>query len=182
MAAASFEGRVGVVDSQTASMAEGFAAIEAARAAADGRTLEDVAERARRVAAASRLYATLDTFEYLRRSGRVSFMQASAASVLDIKPVFGFVGGEVSAVARTRTKRRALARIEEEVVASAAGRQVHLAVIHAAAPDEADRLAAAISTRVEVAELILTEVTPAIGAHVGPGLVGAAFYVSGASG
>ena len=64
-----------------------------------------------------------------------------------------------------------------EVASAAEGRPVHLAVIHAGALEEAERLAASLARRVEVAERVLTEVTPVIGAHVGPGLVGAAFYV-----
>jgi DegV family protein with EDD domain len=159
-AAGRFGGRVEVVDSRTAAMAEGFVAIEAGRAAAAGGSLPEVAARAREVAERTRLYATVDTFEYLRRSGRVTALQAYAATMLDIKPVFAFRGGEVAAVGRTRTKRRALAMMVDAVLAEAAGRPLHLAALHAAT----------------VVERWVTEVTPVIGAHTGPGLVGLAFF------
>ena len=55
-------------------------------------------------------------------------------------------------------------------------RPVHLAAIHAAAEEDAARLVEGISTRARVVETVVVEVTPVIGAHVGPGLAGIAFY------
>jgi len=83
-----FDGRVEIVDSKSASMAEGFVAMEAARLASNGASLERVAARAREIAGRTTLLATVDTFEFLRRSGRVTKLQAYAATMLDIKPLF----------------------------------------------------------------------------------------------
>jgi DegV family protein with EDD domain len=177
-----FEGRVVVVDSLNASMAQGFVALEAARRAAQGSTQEDVADRAREVAQAARLCATIDTFEFLRRSGRVRKLQAYAATMLDIKPVFRFSAGEVTAVARPRTRRRAVARLLAETLAETDGRPIHLAAIHAASEEEARGLVESISRRAEVVESIVSEVTPVIGAHTGPGLVGTAYFSDGEQG
>jgi DegV family protein with EDD domain len=182
LAAERFQGRVEVVDSLNASMAQGFVALEAARRAAEGSAQAAVADRAREVARAARLCATIDTFEFLRRSGRVRKLQAYAATMLDIKPVFRFSEGEVTPVARPRTRRRALARLVEETLREAEGRPIHLAAIHAAAEDEARSLIQSISQRIEVVESIVTEVTPVIGAHTGPGLVGTAYFRDGGSG
>jgi DegV family protein with EDD domain len=177
-AARTFDGRVEIVDSKSASMAEGFAAIEAARCAARGGTLQDAAARAREIAERTTLVATVDTFEYLRRSGRVKRFQAYAATMLDIKPVFWFHGGEVGPVARPRTRRRAVDRVVEETLAGIGGRAAHVAVVHAAAGAEAaaigERLAAAPGAN--VVERVLVEATPVIGAHTGPGLLGVAFH------
>ncbi len=169
-------GRVEVVDSLSASMAEGFVALEAAREAARGGSLEEVAGRAREVAPRTTLLATVDTFEFLQKSGRVSKLQAFAATRLDIKPVFRFQGGEISPVARPRTRRRALERIVEDSLALIGDRPAHLAAIHAAAEEDAAILVEGISTRAKVVETVVVEVTPVIGAHVGPGLAGTAFY------
>lgn len=177
LAAERFGGRVEVVDSKSASMAEGFCAIEAARAAAAGASLDDAASRARDIADRTTLLATVETFEYLKRSGRVTKLQAYAATMLDIKPVFVFRGGDVSPVARTRTKRRAVARVLEETLEAIDARPAHLAVVHAAAREDAERLAEAIRAAADVVECHVVEVTPVIGAHTGPGLVGTAFYV-----
>jgi DegV family protein with EDD domain len=175
-AAERFPGRVEVVDSMSASMAEGFVATEAAKVASGGGGVEAVVHRAREVAGRARLLATVATFEFLRRSGRVTKLQAWAATMLDIKPVFGFREGEIVPVARTRTRRRALDRIVEDTMAEAGGRPLHLAVIHAAAREEAGDLLDRLAARAHLAERFITEVTPVIGAHTGPGLIGTAFF------
>jgi DegV family protein with EDD domain len=157
-------------------MAEGFVAIEAARLAGEEATLGDVAAKARDMASRTRLFATVGSFEYLRRSGRVSRLQAYAATKLDVKPVFSFRDGEAGAVARPRTRRRALDRVIHEAVESIAERPVHLAGFHAAAEEDARRLLDGISERANVVERMVVEATPVIGAHTGPGLAGVAFY------
>lgn len=176
LAAERFGGRVEVVDSANASLAQGFVALEAARCAATRAPLDAVAARAWDVALRAGLIAMVDTFEFLRRSGRVTKLQAYAATMLDIKPVFRFWMGEAAPVARPRTRRRALARVVEETVAAAAGRPLHLGVIHAQAEDDANGVADRIAADALVVERLVVEVTPVIGAHTGPGLVGAAFY------
>jgi DegV family protein with EDD domain len=118
----------------------------------------------------------VDTFEFLRRSGRVTKLQAYAATMLDIKPVFRFEMGAAAPVARPRTRRRALAKVVEETLAAAAGRPLHLGVVHAQAEDDANAVADRISADAVVVERLVVEVTPVIGAHTGPGLVGAAFH------
>jgi DegV family protein with EDD domain len=176
LAADRFDGRVEVVDSGSASMGEGFVAIEAARCAAAGGSLEEVAARAREIASRARLFATVDTFEFLRKSGRVTKLQAYAATMLDIKPVFGFRVGEIAPVARPRTRRRAIDAVVEATLAEIGDRSVHLAVFHAASADDALALASRIEERASVSERYVVEVTPVIGAHTGPGLVGTAFF------
>jgi DegV family protein with EDD domain len=176
LAAERYRGRVSVVDSLNASMAQGFVALEAARRAAEGGSMTDVTARAQQVARRARLCATIDTFEFLRRSGRVRKLQAYAATMLDIKPVFRFARGEIAPVARPRTRRRALDRLLRETVTDAGDQPVHLAVIHASAEAEAKDLLEAISSEADVRESVLTEVTPVIGANTGPGLVGTAYF------
>ena len=160
-------------------MAEGFVVAEAARAVAAGASLEAAAERARAVSARTKLYGTVDTFEFLRRSGRVTKLQAYAATMLDIKPVFGFAGGEIVPVSRSRTRRRALDLLVENSVRDIGRRRAHLAVFHADAEAVAAEILARIAGRVELVEQMTVEVTPVIGAHTGPGLVGTAFFCDG---
>jgi DegV family protein with EDD domain len=176
LAAERFGGRVEVIDSGIASMGEGFVALEAARLAAAAGSLSEVVERARDVAGKARICATIDTFEFLRRSGRVKKLQAYAATMLDIKPVFRMAAGEVGPVARPRTRRRAIERVVHETLAEIGDRPVHLAAIHAAAEAEARQLMASIGERGIVVESLVVAVTPVIGAHTGPGLVGTAFF------
>ncbi len=179
LAAGRFSGRVAFVDSKSASMGEGFVVMEAAKRAANGDRLTEVEASTNDLAGRTRLFAMVDTFEFLRKSGRVTKLQAYAATMLDIKPVFGFKQGEVIPVARSRTRRRAVARIVEETLREVDGRALHLAVIHAAAEDDAREIEKLIADQANVVESYVLSVTPVIGAHTGPGLVGTAFYPEG---
>lgn len=176
LAGGDFSGRVAFVDSKSASMGEGFVVLEAARRAAEGAGLDEVEARANEVADRTRLFAMVDTFEFLRKSGRVTKLQAYAATMLDIKPVFGLRRGDVLPVARSRTRRRAVARIVEETLREMGERPAHLAVIHAAAEDDARDIGKLIADQANVVESYVLPVTPVIGAHTGPGLVGTAFH------
>jgi len=175
-AAERFAGRVEVVDSKSASVAEGFVAVEAARRALAGATIDEVSARARDVAGRTTLVATVDSFEYLRRSGRVRKFQAYAATKLDIKPVFRFHGGDVAPVARPRTRGRAVGRVVEEALGAIDGRPAHVAVFHASAAAEAADVADRMGAGAPVVERFVVEATPVIGAHTGPGLLGIGFY------
>lgn len=168
--------RVVVVDSGSASMGQGFVVLAAARVAAKGGDLDEVAAAAKEVASRTRLVATLDTFEHLRRSGRVGRMQAFAATSLRIKPVFEMADGRIGPVARPRTRRRALERVAAEAIGDLEGRRAHLAAFHAHAEDEARDLLRRVAARCEVVEEHVVEFTPAMGAHTGPGVVGLAYY------
>ncbi len=176
LAAEQFSGRVEVVDSKSASMGEGFVALEAARMAATNSSLDDVVQRAGDVARKVTFVATVDTFEYLKRSGRVTKLQGYAATMLDIKPVFAFRDGNAIPVARGRTRRRALQRIVDEAVREIGDRRAHVAVVHAAAEEDARTVLQEIESRVNVVERLVTEVTPVVGVYVGPGLVAAAVF------
>jgi DegV family protein with EDD domain len=168
--------QVEVVDSGNASMAQGFVAMEAARTAAGGGDLSTAVARAREVADRCRLIAAIETFEYLRRSGRVNRLASYAGGMLSIKPVFRMQGGVIEAVARPRTRRRALDRLEEEARRDIAGRPAHLAAVHADAEEEARALLERLSEGLEVLESHVAGFTPAMGAHTGPGVVGLAWF------
>jgi DegV family protein with EDD domain len=174
IAAGESQKRVEVVDSGAASMAQGFVALAAARAARTGASLDDAVTAAKEATSEVSVVATIDTFEYLQRSGRVNRAMAFAASRLDIKPVFRMRAGEIAGVARPRTRRKALDRVVEEVLRDLGGRRVRLAAVHAAAEAEARELLERVAARVEAVETHLVEFTPAMGAHTGPGVVGIA--------
>jgi DegV family protein with EDD domain len=116
----------------------------------------------------------LDTLEFLRRSGRVSWTQFGLGTLLRIKPVLEVFEGDVIMNDRVRTSRRAQLRLIELVEAQQPLERI--AVLHANNLQEAQRLQkqAAFLFPPEQ-ELIFMEITPAIGSHIGPGAVGFAF-------
>jgi len=174
-AARGFGDRVRVIDSRSASMGEGFPTLEAARLAATGASLDEVAARAEEVARRTSLIATINTFEFLRRSGRVNVVMAYAATTLNLKPVFGFRGGKLEQLGRPRTRTKAIERLAAEVRAAAANGPLHLAIVHADSPEDARTLREMLGD-VECVEIFESEFTPLMGAHTGPGVLGAAFW------
>lgn len=168
--------RVKVVDSKSASMGEGWAVLEAARLGSTGAGLDDVTARAEEVARRTQLAATINTFEFLRRSGRVHALLAYAGTALNIKPVFALRGGKIEQLGRPRSRSRAIERILDETRPLAARGPLHCAVAHAAVPDEAEGLLSRITDELECAETLLTEFTPLMGAHTGPGVLAIAAW------
>jgi DegV family protein with EDD domain len=163
-----------VVDTRSAATAEGLIALAAARLAATGADADAVlAEVARRMAD-TRLFGYLESLEHLRRGGRVPRVAAWMGRLLDIKPILSLEGGRIGMVERPRSTRRAMERLVALTENRLAGQPGRLAVMHAAAPDRASQLAALLTARLAPSELFITEFTPVIGAHTGPGLVGVA--------
>lgn len=163
-------------DSRNAAMAQGFVVIEAARAAAADADIDAVIARAEEMTARVTLLAMLDTLSYLARSGRVPRVAAWAAGMLQVKPIVRFNASDIKLAARTRTRTRALDRIAGIVAGDVAGRRAHVAVHHANALADAERVAAALEERVDMAECYVTEFTQVMGVHTGPGLVAVAWW------
>jgi DegV family protein with EDD domain len=165
-----------LVNSQSVAMGQGFVVLEAARAAASGAELDAVVARAEQVARKVHVYATLDTLEYLRRGGRIGGAAALAGTMLRIKPMVYVSGGTVSAFAKPRTMSRAIRLMLEEVARTAKDAPLHVSVLHADAPDEAEELRQTVEAGFDCAELYVTEFTPVMGVHAGPGVLGVAFF------
>ena len=175
-AAKDFEGRVRVVDSRSASLGEGFVALEAARAGSNGGHLDAVVAHAESVRDRTSFCATINTFEFLRRSGRVNAILAYAATALNVKPVFAFRGGKIEQLGRPRTRARAIDRLMEEVRAASAQGPLHLGVAHADCEAEARELLARLKAEIPNVETMISPFTPLMGAHTGPGVLGVGFF------
>ena len=165
-----------VLDSESAAGGQGLIALEAWRTANDGGTLDEVMAAAREVIPRVRLVAFVETLYYLWRGGRVPRIAHAGASLLRIKPVFEMARAEVRTVARPRTRRRATNRLLELVAEQARAGPLHATVMHADAADEAGELRQRLQDRFPCEELFLSEFTPVMGAHIGPGLLGIAYW------
>jgi DegV family protein with EDD domain len=173
-AAVARECPVQVIDSQSASMGQGNLCLTAARRAADGDSLESIVSEVSDRRDRTRLYATLDTLEHIRKSGRIGNARALLGSMLSIKPVIEIRDGVVEEVGRVRTRSKAL----KEVASKAGeGKIEHLAVLHGNAPDLEDLLTllAPIFPRDEI---ITGIVGPVIGTHAGPRVIGVSYQVA----
>ncbi len=166
-----------VVDSRTAAMAEGFVVLEAARAAADGATVEQVVARAQEMIPRVHILGVVETLEYLRRGGRIGAAAAFLGSMLQMKPIVGIPPGHgsVIGVARPRTWKNAIEQMLELMGEEVGERPVHAAIGHGAREEEAHALAEALRQRFDVRELYITYFTPVMGVHTGP-VLSVSFY------
>jgi DegV family protein with EDD domain len=166
-----------VLDCHSAAMGQGFVVLEAARTAAAGADLETVIARAEEVAAQVNLLATIGTLEYLHRGGRIGGAAALLGTVLQIKPVLYLADGRVNVFAKPRTQSKAIRVMLRQMAEQVNSRRLHAAILHAGIPGEAEALREQVAERFKCAELYVTELTPVMGAHTGPGVLGVAFYV-----
>jgi DegV family protein with EDD domain len=166
---------VRIMDSRSAAMAEGFLALEAARVAAKGDDLTAVVARAREMIPRVNLVVTLDTLEYLYRGGRIGRAARLMGSALQFKLVLSIGNGIVNALERPRTQAKAVRRILEIMATRVRERPVHAAVVHADALDQAERLRQEVTSLSNCRELYVTDLTPVMGTHAGPGVLGMAW-------
>lgn len=166
-----------VIDSRSASMGQGFIVLAAARALKEGASLAEAADIARRLVPITKAVFVVDTLEFLHRGGRIGGAKRLFGSVLSIKPILHLDDGQIEPLENVRTKRKALSRALEIIEADTAGKgPLHVAVIHASNPGEAEQFRREVVDRLKPVEVVETELTPAIGTHTGPGLVGLAYY------
>jgi len=165
-----------VLDSQTTTAAEGFVALAAARAAADGKNLAEVAKTAEEMRDKVRFFAFLDTVRHVYRSGRIPKIASQAGSILHIKPILTISSGLVHFTGVARSKKSGVERLLKIMRNKVGLKPVHVAVMHAYALDEGERLKERISSEFNCAELWLTEFSPLMGYACGTGTLGIAFY------
>jgi DegV family protein with EDD domain len=165
-----------IVDSFSSAMALGFVALAAARAVQSNASLAEAAEIARKAAECSSAVFVVDTLEFLHRGGRIGGAKRFLGTALNLKPLLELRDGKVEALESVRTKGKATERMLDVIEERIAGRRpIRISPLHAAAPEEAKALMKAAEARFHPEECILSEVSPAIGTHVGPGTIGVAY-------
>jgi DegV family protein with EDD domain len=163
--------RVHVIDSRSACGGEGLVVLAACRAARDGGDGAEVAARTEQARSELKMWFALDTLEYLRRGGRIAGAQAWLGSALRIKPILT-VESEITPIERVRTSRRAFERMVDLLRSLAEEGRDGYMVQHIQAPEEAAELARRGTEVVGRPPLVISEIGPVIGTHVGPGLLG----------
>ncbi len=171
-----------IIDTRTLAGPLASIVLEADRLAKLGGSADQVEAAVREMAPRARIYFLVDTLEFLRRGGRIGGASALVGSILQVKPILTFIDGRIESFEKERTKKRALARVQELVLSEAArGAQAHLTVMHSAVPDEAAALAAELKTAFSVSDVPLMDLVPAIVTHAGPGALAVGFFTPAAS-
>lgn len=168
--------RIMVVDSRTTSYALGMIVNRVASAASEGRSLRECHELALDLVQRAKLFAAVDTLEFLRRGGRIGRAQAFAGNLLAIKLIFEIRDGEVYPIDRVRTRAAVIRRTAE--VVSDCGSFAEGAVLYGDDPEPASQLRRLIEDMNPALALSSGRIGPVLGTHTGPGVIGFAGLVA----
>jgi len=165
-----------VMDSQNVTAAEGFVALAAARAAVEGKALAEVVKAAEEVRDRVIFVVLLDTIRHVYRTGRIPKVACQVGSMLNIRPILTSSSGLIRFKGIVKNRERGISRLLEILRNKVGQSPVHVAVMHAYTPEEAERLKERISSEFNCAELFITEFSPVMGYATGTGTLGFAFY------
>jgi DegV family protein with EDD domain len=174
-AAEMFAGRtIKVVDSRTVSYGEGLMVIEAAKAIANGASMETAVAAAENLRDRTHLFAALSTLKYLAMSGRVGHVAAGFGSLLEIKPILTLRNEKLEMLERIRTQGKAWSRLIELAIEACGGCAVEsLTILHVNAPEAAGQFELQVRAALDCPpEIRHVEMTPGLSLHTGDGLVG----------
>ncbi len=168
---------VTLVDTFTLSGGQRFQVLAAAWAVKSGWSKEAIVERLNQIRAKTEVIYTLETLEYLARGGRIGRVQALAGSLLKIKPVIKVdkADGKYSTVSKGRTLSKTMTGIVDHLVEQYGSETpLWVSVLHGKVPDKAEELADMVKSRLSIAKLEILRISPVLGVHTGPGIVGMA--------
>lgn len=168
--------KIHVLDSKSNSMQLGFAAIVAARAAKEGKSLEEVKEIAEKNIERSRFLFVPDNLEYLKKGGRIGGAGALIGNILKIIPVLTVTDGTTSIFKTVRTKAKAVKAMVDKVVEDHRDYKIEEIIVHHInSYAEAETLAKKLEKKLNK-KIDIVSIGPVIGVHVGPGALGIAYY------
>jgi DegV family protein with EDD domain len=171
--------KVFVVDTQTIAGNLASLVLLAHAWAQEGAHADNIVSRLNEWIPRGHIFFLVDTLEYLQKGGRIGGAKALLGEMLQIKPILCLQDGQVTAFEQQRTKRRGQARLLEVVEDECPkGPQAHLCVMQADSAQEAGALAADLRSRMNLTDIPMYELPPAIVTHGGPGLLGVGFFVA----
>ena len=176
-AAQQFPGQVTVFDSLSLTLVQGYYAIRAAEAAAEGNNVERIVALLESLRDRTHFFFALDTIEYLRRGGRADQVMPlldRVVRVLNIKPLLNVIEGQITPVGACRSRDGAMRRMQDEVARY--GPAEMLFALHSRLPGEVDGLTQALAERLDfpVERMMVGEIGPVLSCHAGPRVIGAA--------
>ncbi|MEW6181930.1 MAG: DegV family protein [Bacillota bacterium] len=170
------DARITVIDSRLVAAGLGLVAQAAARAALEGRALDDIVSLTRRIMQTTRIFFCVETLEYLRRGGRIGKAQALLGTILNINPILTVHEGIIQPFEKVRGRRVALRRLAEIAIQKAGNHPMICAVLQGANPEAAEILTSLLKDLPPGSTVDQGTVGPVVGAHAGPGVYGITFY------
>ena len=162
-----------VLDSKSLSMGLGFPVIEAARQLRHSTDFQGVIKAAKDVSQQTRIYFVLSTLEYLKRGGRIGYVSGTIGEFLNIKPIITVnAEGKYITFAKVRGREQSLKKLFDILSEGTQGDRYNVAIVHGGAEQEARKLWQKAHQLTNINELLFNQISPVMGVHTGPGLVG----------
>lgn len=169
--------RVQILDSATVTMAQGFIALAAAKAAANGKDMNEVIKAANWVRSRVNSFFAFDTLSYLARTGRINKLAAWASSFLNVEPIVGLSQGKAHPLSLVRSRSQSIKMIIKMMHDGInSGEPLHVAVMEVERLEEAEELANMIRGQFQPVEFYLLQFTSVMQIVAGSGILGVAFY------
>jgi DegV family protein with EDD domain len=169
--------KIEVIDSRNVSMCQGWMAIEAARSALGGATLDAIVKKVRSMIPITQMLQTADTLKYLYMGGRIGKAKHLMGSLLSIKPIISMKDGVIISLGQARSRRKVYQLMVERIeTAIGYTGKIKVAYMHAADLEEIEKLRWMVEDRITVTESIISELSPALGVHSGPGTAGLCYF------
>lgn len=166
-----------MLDSRSNCMQAGYAILEAAKAAADNKSLDEVVSIAKSVIENSKFIFVPDTLDYLKKGGRIGGAAALFGSLLQIKPILTVTDGKTTVLTKVRTKKKAIDKIIDTVMEQNLKSPIKgLIVHHINCESEGQELANKLQDKLGISNIKIQSIGPIIGLHVGPGSIGVAYH------
>lgn len=171
------DAKITIIDSKSNCMQMGYAVIEGARAAKEGKAIGEVVERINHVIDNSRFVFIPDTLKYLKKGGRIGGAASLVGTILQIKPILTVKDGETTVYDKVRTKKKAIDTMIAALLKDIEGKELgEVAVHHINCVEEGNELAEKLKEVLKIENVIVQSIGPIIGLHVGPGSIGIAYY------
>jgi len=166
-----------VIDTFNVALCQGWIAIEAAREALAGVSLEGILKKIRAMIPITRMIQTADTLRYLYMGGRIGKATHLLGSMLNLKPLISMKDGEIIALGVARGLSRAYENMLSTIELSLGkGSKIKVAYMHAGAAEKVEKLKNMVENRFDVAESFISELSPALMVHTGPGTSGLCYF------
>lgn len=163
-------------DTKTLSMGTGWMVMEAAQSVVDGLDFKEIINKINSIKPKIHVYYVLETLEYLRRGGRIGYVAGMLGEFLHFKPIISVnEEGRYYTYSKTRGRKKSLQRLVEIIEEACRDKKIQLAVMHGGAREEAKQVLEKLKNLPNIENIIFSDISPALGVHTGPGLVGVSY-------